>query len=135
MRARRPAVFASMVLAALSMAPTPGDIGGCGQPAEELQNQELFFRAMQSADCSACERCGLSTKSCEDACGGLKGLAPKFPEGCVPLVHDGEVCLRRLQEEGCDQYKRYMVDDERGDAMPVASRPRPSECQFCPEDL
>lgn len=133
MKANRPLGFAAMVLAVLSMAPTPGDIGGCGQPAEELQNQELFFRAMQAADCSACERCGFSTKSCGDACGGLKGLPPKFPDGCVPLVHDGEVCLRRLQEDSCDDYSRYIVDDERGDVVPLTLRPRPSECQFCPE--
>lgn len=133
MNNRRFLVPFTILLAALSMAPTPGDIGGCGQPAETLENQDLFFRAMQSADCSACKRCGISTKSCKEACEGLKGLPPRFPDGCVPLVHDGEVCLRKLQEEECDSYKLYMVDDERGDTIPVASRPRPTECQFCPE--
>ena len=130
--ARRGAVAAAMALGALSMAPTPGDIGGCGQPAEELRNVGLFYRAMDAIDCSACERCGFSSKTCARACEGEPGLEPTFPEGCVPLVHDGEVCLRRLQADDCEAYRPYVADDG-GEAVPLLSRPRPSECQFCPE--
>jgi hypothetical protein len=47
-----------------------------------------------------------------------------FPEGCLPLVHDGEVCLRALLYATCAEYEAY-VDD---------ARPKvPSECDFCPE--
>jgi hypothetical protein len=134
-RPTRRSVVLAMALGALAMAPTPGDIGGCGQPAEELKNVELFFRAMDAADCAACERCGLATKSCARACEGEPGLAPTFPEGCVPLVHDGEVCLRRLQEDDCEAYRVYVADDGAGEAVPLVSRPRPAECQFCPERL
>lgn len=132
MRPARRSVLLAMALGAMAMAPTPGDIGGCGKPPEELKNVGLFFRAMDAADCAACRRCGLTTKSCARACEGEPGLEPTFPEGCVPLVHDGEVCLRRLQSDSCEQYGRYMADED-GEAVPLASRPRPTECQFCPE--
>jgi hypothetical protein len=132
MTSRRKVGLAAL-LGFLSMAPTPGDIGGCGQPAEELRNDELFFRAMDNADCVSCGRCGFSTRTCARACRGEPGLPPQFPEGCVPLVHDGQVCLRRLQSDDCDAYQDYVADDERGEEVPLLSRPRPSECQFCPE--
>jgi hypothetical protein len=50
-------------------------------------------------------------------------LPADFPEGCAPLVHDGEVCLRALHFASCDAYRGY-VDD----AAPTV----PTECDFCP---
>jgi len=47
-----------------------------------------------------------------------------FPERCLPLVHDGEVCLRALLNASCGDYSQYMSDDS-----PTA----PTECNFCPE--
>jgi len=131
MRVTRRSLGAAMALSLLAMAPTPGDIGGCGQPVEDL-DPELFYRTLEAGDCAACRRCGFGTKSCELACATEKGLSPKFAEGCAPLAHDGEVCLRRLQNESCDDYRPYMADGDDGQAIELASRPRPTECQFCP---
>jgi hypothetical protein len=41
----------------------------------------------------------------------------------VPLVHDGEVCLRALDDGGCEDYRNYMSD---------LSPSVPTECNFCP---
>lgn len=120
-----------MALSLLAMAPTPGDIGGCGQPPDELDSA-IFFSSLAATDCRMCQSCGFATKSCELACGADRGIPPDFPEGCVPLAHDGEVCLRRLQSEDCEAYEPLMRDDEVGAAIPLTLRPRPSECQFCP---
>jgi hypothetical protein len=45
-----------------------------------------------------------------------------FPDDCLPLVHDGEVCLRALLDADCDEYSRYVVSDPE----------IPLECNFCP---
>ena len=37
-----------------------------------------------------------------------------------------------MQATDCDDYRAYVADGEAGDAVPLAERPRPSECQFCP---
>jgi hypothetical protein len=103
------------------MAPTPGDIGGCGQEAQELDWEE-FFSLKRSIDCERCADCDLETRACARACETDAG-AGHLPEGCVPLVHDGEVCLRSLIHASCSDYKTYMDD-----AAPAV----PSECNFCP---
>jgi hypothetical protein len=133
-RAPRPAASARlrvfMALAALAcLAPTPGDIGGCGAPARNL-DAPRFFAVKQKFDCQGCHRCGLLTEACAVACrGGLTATdggdaqAPLFPELCYPLVHDGQVCLRALEAASCDEYRRYMADVE-----PEV----PTECNFCP---
>lgn len=127
MKARERALVA--VLALLAMAPTPGDVGGCGQPAEELDVQ-LFLRSMNETDCTRCEACGIATATCAAACAKLD-VPQRLPEGCAPLAHDGEVCLRRLQADACGAYESY-VADQGGKPTPLLDRPRPSECQFCP---
>lgn len=130
-RPSRPVVLVAALLGVLAMAPTPGDIGGCGQPAEDL-DQKLFYASLRLADCAACDRCGLDTATCRDACGAEPpAIVPLFPQDCAPLAHDGEVCLRRIQVTGCDDIAASMADDE-GRVVPVTERPRPSECQFCP---
>jgi hypothetical protein len=120
----------AITLALLCLAPTPGDIGGCGQPPEEL-DARLFYDTLETTDCRACQRCGLATRTCAAACEPHDDVEGVFPVGCAPLAHDGEVCLRRLQAAGCDEYAPYVADDEQG-AVPLRSRPRPTECQFCP---
>lgn len=123
-RSRRVPPAVLVVVATLGLfclAPTPGDIGGCGQPAEEL-DPVAFFEAKKYVDCQACERCGLGTAACAKACGPTEP-DKAFPRGCAPLAHDGEVCLRALDATGCDDYAGYMSD-----AVPRS----PSECQFCP---
>jgi hypothetical protein len=110
------------VVALLCAAPVPGDIGSCGQPVEPLDATRFFLGKLE-IDCAQCTACGFRNKTCDLACNNETTVKADFPEGCVPLVHDGEACLRRLQSSDCDDYARY-VDD----ANPTV----PSECDFCP---
>ncbi len=104
-------------------APTPGDVGGCGQSRQEL-DEGLFFSAQNAIECERCNECELRTNRCSEACDDDSG-GRRFPDECIPLVHDGEVCLRRLLDVGCDTFADY-VDDR----FPSV----PTECDFCPED-
>lgn len=119
---RRRAV-AELILALLFFctAPTAGDIGGCGQRADNL-DPEKFFSAKQSLDCERCTACQLTTKVCSRACqpGLVEG---DFPKQCEPLVHDGEVCLHALQAASCSTYASYVADE---------GATTPTECNFCP---
>ena len=116
-----------VVLAAVALlfctAPTPGDIGGCGQRPAEL-DPEIFFLSKAAIDCQRCDECSLGTKACTVACDSQSTYPKSFPERCLPLVHDGEVCLRALLNASCGDYGAYMSDDS-----PTA----PTECNFCPE--
>jgi len=105
------------------MAPTPGDVGGCGQKRQEL-DEEVFFATKNAIECSRCQECELSTMRCSQACDNDTG-GREFPEGCLPLVHDGEVCLRRLLDVGCDTFLSYVED---------GTSVVPTECNFCPEE-
>jgi hypothetical protein len=112
-----------LLLATLCLAPTPGDMGGCGQPARLLDGPK-FFEQKRLIDCSACQSCAIVSQTCSRLC--AEPLAQvDFPSGCFPLVHDGEVCLRALNYSDCDEYRRYLDDD----APSV-----PTECNFCPGD-
>lgn len=121
-----PREFAAIAaLGILSAAPTPGDIGGCGQPAEDL-DPTLFFQDKDYVDCRQCRACHLTSNICTTACAVTEqgiDAHQSFPADCAPLAHDGEVCLRALDVASCDDYATYVRDD-----APEA----PSECQFCP---
>ncbi len=122
---KRPIRLTKLALAFVALAfcaaPVPGDVGGCGQAPQEL-DPETFFWSLQGTECERCQQCGLETAACERACGELL-VQTEFPKDCVPLVHDGEVCLRALQDGSCDDYREYMSD----------SAPSiPTECNFCP---
>jgi hypothetical protein len=103
-------------------APTPGDIGGCGQKAESL-DPVLFYGTLKYTDCKQCTKCGFTTTFCQEQCDEKKKAPGAFPVGCLPLAHDGEVCLRKLQSASCDEYQTWVSDQQ---------RTSPSECQFCP---
>jgi hypothetical protein len=103
-------------------APTPGDIGGCGQRVQPL-GAEPFFMAKRDIDCDKCEDCKLSSDYCTEACDTEAEVPSDFPEGCEPIVHDGEVCLNALEATGCSEYETYVRDD---------NRQAPNECRFCP---
>jgi hypothetical protein len=124
--ARQRVTIARLVLVVcltlLCTAPTPGDVGGCGQPARDL-DPEAFFQEKRRIDCSHCTECGIRTESCDVACSEEPPPIEGFPAGCYPLVHDGEVCLRALDDASCDEYRPYVADE----APQV-----PSECNFCP---
>ncbi len=102
------------------LAPTPGDIGGCGQAAADL-DPGVFFASKQAIECSRCRECGLSTTACERACAG-EAVEDEFPDGCFPLVHDGTVCLRAMTQASCEDHEKVVAD------LPSV----PSECNFCP---
>lgn len=111
----------AFILMAFVAAPVAGDIGSCGETLQELDAQK-FFSAKESIDCEKCQSCSISTSACERAC----DFAPNqtsFPDDCLPLVHDGEVCLNALEASDCDNYRRFMSD-----LVPTV----PTECNFCP---
>lgn len=112
-----------IVLATLVAAPTPGDIGGCGQPAQEL-DPRVFYASKSDIDCKRCGECNLAFTSCDKACDPATQVPTSFPAACHPLVHDGEVCLRALVNASCDDYLRFMDDVAPGS---------PTECNFCPQ--
>ncbi len=102
------------------LAPTPGDLGGCGQTAEDL-DPVAFFNSKSAIECARCQECGFSTPACQRACERVD-VPTEFPTGCFPLVHDGTVCLRALTQGSCSEHRKL-----------VADRPSvPSECNFCP---
>jgi hypothetical protein len=109
-----------LLAGAFCLAPTPGDIGGCGQVARDL-DPSAFFRSKQGIECSRCEECGIVTPACALACGGV-AVPDEFPAGCYPLVHDGTVCLRALTQASCADHLKAMQD-------PPSV---PGECDFCP---
>jgi hypothetical protein len=119
---------ALLLLAALaSLAPTPGDIGGCGATVHAL-DAPLFFDAKRAIDCLGCERCSIETRACRLACRpgpAADAGVPSFAEHCYPLLHDGEVCLRALKAASCTEYRGYMAD-----FAPEV----PTECNFCPAE-
>ncbi|MEB2311609.1 MAG: hypothetical protein OZ921_02645 [Sorangiineae bacterium] len=112
----------ALIATLFCMAPVPGDIGGCGQAAQDL-DPGVFFATKKRIDCDRCGECGLGGGACELACDESSRPPRAFPERCYPLVHDGEVCLRALRRASCDDFATY-VDE-------VAPR-TPTECDFCP---
>jgi hypothetical protein len=106
---------------AFCAAPVPGDVGGCGQAADSLDPQ-AFFSSLQDSECQQCRDCDVASATCERACGAAL-VQSRFPEDCVPLVHDGEVCLRAIQQSSCSDIRDLMSD---------ASPSLPTECNFCP---
>lgn len=111
----------AFIALAFCAAPVPGDVGGCGQEPQEL-DPVTFFWSLQGTECDQCRACELTTAACERACGEVL-VQSEFPKDCVPLVHDGEVCLRALQSGSCDDFRGYMSDH-----APTI----PTECDFCP---
>lgn len=105
-------------------APTPGDIGGCGQRVQPL-GPRPFFEAKKEIDCDKCKECEFDTDFCKSACDPDDEVPRSFPEGCEPIVHDGEVCLNALEATGCGDYEAYVRDQ---------GREAPNECRFCPEE-
>jgi hypothetical protein len=112
----RLAVVAVFFLAA----PVAGDVGSCSEPPAALDATK-FFDEKQNVDCQRCLDCHLATNACAIACGMPRGGS--FPQGCFPLVHDGEACLDALGAASCAAYSGYVADQ--GATVPT-------ECDFCP---
>jgi len=111
----------AVVLMFFVAAPTAGDIGSCGQSADDLDALK-FFAAKGGTDKKRCDECELHTAVCEELRQG-KVRTIAFADGCFPLVHDGEVCLDALLAASCDDYASYVADQ--GAIVPT-------ECNFCP---
>jgi hypothetical protein len=109
-----------VVFALLCLAPTAGDVGSCGSTTT-LLDVPAFSAAKKRRDCDRCEECALDTTRCRLACNEASPAVLAIPESCVPLDHDGDVCLRALAAASCEAYAGY-VDD---------SPSVPSECAFC----
>jgi hypothetical protein len=113
--------LAGAILALLCMAPTAGDVGGCGTEVTAL-DPRAFALARKDEDCNRCRECDLRSPRCGRACDPTKDVDTSIPPTCQPIRHDGEVCLRALRSASCDAYASY-VDD----VAPAT----PSECEFC----
>ncbi len=124
---RRPAVGRAeiarlvVMLVLVVAAPTVGDIGSCGEAPADL-DATAFFREKAAVDCARCGECGLVTAACARACDPTQAPS-SFPEGCYPIVHDGEVCLRALEASSCDTYASFVADE----GATIST-----ECNFCP---
>lgn len=118
---RRPLVVGVVLAAVLSIAATPGDVGGCGKTAT-LLDRDRFGAARKSQDCERCEECGIATERCARACDPTKPPDIVLPVTCRPLFQDGIVCLHALDSASCSKYETYVADD-----APAV----PSECAFC----
>jgi hypothetical protein len=110
-----------VVLGLLCMAPTAGDIGGCGTEAKSL-DPEGYAYARKRMDCQRCQECGINTARCQRSCDPNAAPDTAIPSTCQPLYHDGEVCIRVLSSASCSTYASY-VDD--------LAPSTPSECEFC----
>ena len=115
------AAFVLALLALLTAAPTAGDIGGCGAEVEAL-DVERFAGDERTLVCQKCASCRLLTTRCTLACNGNPAANAPLPSDCVPLVHDGAVCLRAIDEADCSAFAQYVAD--RSPSMP-------GECAFC----
>lgn len=120
-KTRAPIRVAVVVLGVLSMAPTAGDVGGCGAEITAL-DPLAFGVARKDMDCERCQECGIDNERCQRACDPAIPVETSIPATCLPLQHDGEVCIRALHAASCDKYRTY-VDD----FAPKA----PTECEFC----
>ena len=103
------------------MAPTVGDVGGCGVTAQPL-TQAQFAHARKLEDCKRCSQCTLGSQRCLASCDAGVPEDIAFPDTCKPLYQDGLVCIRALAASSCDDYARYMDD-----TAPEV----PTECEFC----
>ncbi len=120
-RDARCGALVAMFLGWLCMAPTPGDVGGCGAEVTAL-DVEAFALSRKDLDCRRCQECGLTVPRCARACDPTKPTETSFPSTCKPIRHDGEVCLRALDVASCESFATYV--DEQAPATP-------SECEFC----
>jgi hypothetical protein len=113
--------FVTACLGILCMAPTPGDVGGCGREPE-LLDERGYAEGRRATDCARCTECSLTSARCGRACSTESAAEFAFPPGCAPLLRDGEVCIRALRVASCESYAAYLSD-----TAPQV----PTECQFC----
>lgn len=118
---KRGSVAVAALFGVLTMAPTVGDVGGCGAEPTAL-DRDAYALARKDEDCARCTECRLATERCARACDPKATPEVELPATCRPLLRDGEVCVRALRAASCDAYATYMDD-----VAPAV----PSECDFC----
>jgi hypothetical protein len=122
MRVRRRDLALCAVLALVFGAgPTVGDVGSCSDQATAL-NLASFQAERKAVDCLRCKQCGLMTKTCTNACNPAAPSDVQWPSTCLPLEHDGVVCIDALEVASCSAYAAYVSD-----SAPTV----PTECDFC----
>jgi hypothetical protein len=113
--------FAAVLALVFGAAPTVGDVGSCGDQATSLDPG--YFEAERKAiDCKRCTECGLTSKTCTDACNPSVPGDYGWPSTCFPLARDGVVCIDALEAASCSDYASYVSD---------TAPTEPSECDFC----
>lgn len=95
---------------------------GAATRARDPLDPNKFSASKQAIDCQRCTDCDIRTDACTAAC-GEKPVVVSFPTNCVPLVHDGEVCLDALLAASCSDYRSYVAN---------VGATTPTECDFCP---
>jgi hypothetical protein len=118
---RRVLALTALVALVFGTGPTVGDIGSCGTSAT-LLDAATFAQQRKQADCARCTSCGITTRTCTDACDPKSPPTAGWPSTCVPLQHDGDVCIRALYAASCDDYSTFVSD-----VAPAL----PTECDFC----
>jgi hypothetical protein len=118
---RREVLLLALVVLVFAPAPTVGDVGGCGAPAEEI-DPARYATSRKHLDCRRCTECGLATQRCTSACDDKLPPDEELPSSCHPLVQDAKVCLNALVAASCRSYAGYVADE---------SPTSPSECDFC----
>ncbi len=111
----------AIVLAICALAPTVGDVGGCGSEIAPLDAQKYFAERLR-VECARCRECGLRSAACSRACDRRTVVPTTFPAGCRPVEHDGQVCLRAIEALSCDGFADVVSP------APIV----PTECDFCP---
>lgn len=118
---RSAALVIGAILGLLCMAPTAGDIGGCGKEATDLDADD-YAVGRKNVECDRCRECGIDNARCKRACDPKQAPDIALPPTCKPVRHDGEVCLRAIDAVSCEKFTTY-VDD----VAPAT----PGECDFC----
>jgi hypothetical protein len=117
----RDLAIATVVALGFCIAPTVGDVGGCGATASSLDFATYSFDR-KVIDCQRCKQCGLTSNTCKIACTRDAPSNVSWPPSCKPLQHDGDVCIRSLRAASCGDYASF-VDD--------VAPAEPTECDFC----
>jgi hypothetical protein len=118
---RRDLALCAVLALVFGAGPTVGDIGSCSDQATAL-DLATFQGERKAVDCERCKQCGLVTQTCVDACNPAATSTVAWPLTCLPLEHDGVVCIDALQAASCSAYASYVSD-----AAPTV----PTECDFC----
>ncbi len=118
---RRTLALTALAALVFGAGPTVGDIGSCGAQAT-LLDEGTFTRERKQTDCQRCTSCRLGTRTCSTACDPDSAPTAGWPSTCLPLQHDGDVCLRALEAASCGEYASFVSD-----TAPTL----PTECDFC----